>query len=114
MNNQNLNIVGDVRFNFNNVFVVLQTPKQYPGLTDLEKKNFIKYSFADRSTEPTSAYCIQSATALDRWECLMLYASGVPNKAFTVNFSYNYGGDTGFINVPINPLTNPFRTRSLK
>jgi cysteine-rich repeat protein len=80
--NSNLELVGDVKFNFNNVFCVFRTPKSYPGLTELEKKNFLKYRFASKTEEPTSAYCVQSATAFDRWECLMIYASGLPNYKY--------------------------------
>jgi hypothetical protein len=112
--NSNLELVGDVKFNFNNVFCVFRTPKSYPGLTELEKKNFLKYRFASKTEEPTSAYCVQSATAFDRWECLMIYASGLPNYKYNVNFSYNSNGDSGFHNLPINPLNNTFKSRSLK
>ena len=107
-------MIGDIRFNYNNVFIVLQTPKPYPNLSDYEKKNFIKYTFPDRTTEPTSVYCIQNSNLKDRFECLLVYASGIPNKMYTVNFNYNYQGDVGNLAVNVNPLLSTFKTRSLK
>ena len=109
----NLVLVGDVRFNFNNVFVVLKTPKPYPGLSELEKKSFMKYTFP-AGAEPSSAYCNQKVNAFDTWECLIIYASGLPNRRYTVRFSYNYSGDSGFNNVLVDPFRSKFNTRSLK
>lgn len=55
-------------------------------------KSFMKYKFNDPGTDPSSAYCMQRAVNLKVYECLIIYASGVPNKKFSVNFSYNYQG----------------------
>lgn len=113
-NNNNLTQLGDVNFNFNNVFIVLLTPKPYPNLTDFERRNFIKYTFPDRTTEPTSVYCIQNNGNRSRFECLLVYASGLPNKVFPVNFSYSYQGDAGSLVVNVDPLRSAIRTRSLR
>lgn len=85
----------------------------FPNLTDFEKRNFIKYNFPDRATEPTSAYCIQNSNLLDRFECLLVYASGLPNRVYKVNFSYNHQGNSGNLEVTVDPLTSRLRTRSL-
>ncbi len=93
---QNLKLVGDVFINQNNVFATLQTPIAFQFASDYEKKSFIKYEFQDPSTQPSSAYCSQRATNLKQFECLMIYASGVPNKIFSIKFSYNNNnGQTG-------------------
>lgn len=105
-------MVGAPKFNYNNVLVILQTPKQYPGLSDYDKKNFIKYDFPGAG-QPTSVYCVQNSAILNQFECLMFYPSGLPNFVYTVNFSYSYAGDSGFLPVQINPLQSTFRTRSL-
>ena len=95
------------------MFIILDTPKPYPGLTEFEKRNLMKYSFADPTTEPTSVYCTQSATNFSRFECLLVYASGLPNKIYDVRFSYSHQGDSGFLVVKVDPLQSTFRTRSL-
>ena len=111
----NLVLAGPVKFNYNNVMLSLVTPKDYPGLSDYDKKNFMKYNFPDRTTQPTSVYCIQNSRILRQFDCLLVYASGLPNRAYSVNFSYSYNGDSGSLLVPINPLANnPFNTRSLR
>lgn len=110
----NLTLIGDVKFNYNNVFVVLETARAYSGLSESEKRNLIKYSFPDRSTEPTSVYCVQSASALNRFECLLVYMSGIVNKPYVVNFSYNFQSLSGACQVPVDPTRSSIRTRSLK
>ncbi len=108
-----LTMLGQVNYNSINLNIILLTPKPYPGLSDYEKKNFIKYAFPDRSTEPTSVYCNQHRVSLDRFECLINYPYGLPNKTFNINFSYSYQSDTGFLSVPANPLSNRSTSRSL-
>ncbi len=51
--------------------------------------------------------------ASDRFECLFVYASGVPNKVYSANFSYNHRNTSGSLRVPYNPLTSIISTRSL-
>lgn len=93
------------------MFTILRTSIPINGLTETEKTNFIKFNFEDRSTEPSQAYCNQKAS--DRFDCLFIYASGVPNKAYSTKFSYNYGNTSGSLKVPLNPLTSMINTRSL-
>ena len=68
--------------NFNNVFILLRTDKEYIFCSESEMKGFIKYKFLAADTEPTSAYCLQSPSSLFDFKCLIIYASGVPNKEF--------------------------------
>jgi hypothetical protein len=76
-------------------------------------RSFIRYSFPDPSTQPTSAYCNQNSDNIKIFECLLIYALGVPNKIFDVNFSYSYQNLNGFTTALINPLTSSIQTRLL-
>lgn len=64
----------------------------------------MKYSFSDSKTEPTSVYCMQNIKKFNQWKCILIYFSGIPNKVFAVNFSYNYQNDSGSLMVSVNPL----------
>ena len=100
--------------NYNNVFVVLQTTKAYQFPNENEMKSFMQYAFPDPTTTPNSAYCMQTLGDLRKFECLLIYSYGVPNRQFDVNFSYNYRGDTGFLVAKIDPLASSIQTRSLR
>lgn len=91
--NEGISIAGDIMTNFNNVFILLRTDKEYIFNSESEMKGFIKYRFMSPDTEPTSAYCLQSPSSLLEFKCLIIYASGVPNKEFEVEFSFERDGD---------------------
>jgi hypothetical protein len=66
-------------------------------------QSFLTSSFSS-APKPT-VYCAQrNSPALDTFDCLLIYPSGVPNKPFTVTFSYNFQGKTGTAAVYVNPL----------
>ena len=109
-----LTLAAPVYVNFNNVFVALSTPKAYTFNNEAEMRSFMKYSFEDDSTIPTSAYCLQRVADLKTFECLLIYASGVPNKLFKARFYYNHDGDVGSKVVTVDPLSSTFSSRSLK
>ncbi len=72
----------------------------------------MKISFPNSAVVPT-VYCTQrDAPEKDIFDCYVLYNSGVPNKKFNIEFSYNFQGDSGFISVPVDTTTAPFATRS--
>jgi len=56
------------------------------------------------SSPTPTMYCNQRTAALNTFDCLLIYPSGVPNKLFSVNFSYNYQGKSGAVTVNVNPL----------
>jgi hypothetical protein len=67
-------------------------------------QSFIQATFPS-GVKPT-VYCAQrNSPALDTFDCLLIYPSGVPNKKFAVNFSYNFQGRTGAATVNVDPLT---------
>ena len=72
-------------------------------------QSFIQTTFPS-GPKPT-VYCAQrNSPALDTFDCLLIYPSGVPNSKFSVNFSFNYQGKSGATTVSINPLaTNSVR-----
>lgn len=100
--------------NSGSVFVALKTPFEFTFANDSEKRSFIKYSFPDPATSPSSVFCVQSNSDTKVFQCLCIYASGVPNRAFDANFEYNFQGKTGFYRANIDPLSSPLSTRSLK
>lgn len=109
-----LTLANAVYVNFNNVFVVLSTPKAYQFPNENEMRSFMKYTFEDATTTPSSAYCLQRVAELRTFECLLIYASGVPNKVFNPRFWYDYKGDRGSLTVKVDPLASAFQTRSLR
>ena len=73
----------------------------------------MNYKFPDAGTEPSSAYCLQQPAQPKVFQCLLIYASGLPNREYGVDFSYNRGGKSGFMKVKVDPLDNAFASRSL-
>lgn len=112
--NKGMSMVGNPYINYNNVFVTIVTDKAFQFANENEMKSFMKYTFPDPSTIPNSVFCSQKVNNLKTFECLLVYASGIPNRSYTVNFSFDYKGDTGFLAANINPLNNTFQTRSLR
>ena len=76
-------------------------------------RRFMQYEFVTAGTEPTSAYCVQNAQDQKMFQCLMIYPSGVPNREFMINFSFDRNGIRGSLPVKVDPLANPFASRSL-
>jgi hypothetical protein len=67
-------------------------------------QSFLKATFTSQP-RPT-VYCAQRNTPnLDTFDCLLIYPSGVPNRKFNVDFSFNYQGRTGKRTVTVDPLT---------
>ena len=51
-------------------------------------QNFIKVSYLNTTVRP-STYCQQREDPeLDLFDCLLLFSSGIPNRAFQAEFSY--------------------------
>ena len=89
--------------NSNNVFVGLKTNPVFTFPNNDTMKNFIKYSFG--SGVRPSVYCLQrTSPELNMFDCLLIYPSGIPNRLFDVNFSYNYQGQSAQTVVQINPF----------
>ena len=103
----------NIMTNFNNVFVLLQTDTVFSFPNEAEMRAFMKYDFPDSGTEPSSAYCLQQPAQPAVFQCLLIYASGLPNEEYRVNFKYNRGGKDGFMEVEVDPLDNAFASRSL-
>ena len=113
VNNNRLTLVGSPIINYNNVFVTLQTQRAFVFANEVEMSSFMKYQFPNPSTIPSSVFCSQSLGNQRNFECLLLYASGLPNGRYDVNFSYNFQGESGFLTVAVNPSASSFQTRSL-
>jgi hypothetical protein len=96
--------VGKTNINSNNVFITLKTTPTFTFANPTEMQSFIQATFPT-GRKPT-VYCAQrNSPALDTFDCLLIYPSGVPNAAFKINFSYNYQGKSGSTTVNVDPLT---------
>lgn len=103
----------DPLFNMVNVFVLLKTDKAYYFDNEEAMRKFIQFKFYDESVLPGQVFCLQEPSAPTDYRCLFVYNSGIPNKKFDVDFSFNYQGDTGFLKVNIDPTKNAINTRAL-
>jgi hypothetical protein len=85
------------------VFITLKTTPTFTFANPTEMQSFIQSNFS-AGPKPT-VYCAQrNSPALDTFDCLLIYPSGVPNKKFSINFSYNYQGKSGATTVNVDPL----------
>jgi hypothetical protein len=67
-------------------------------------ENFIKSKFIDSIT-PT-VYCSQrTSPETNLFDCLLIYPSGVPNKKYYVDFSYDFQSKNGYLRVLVDPLS---------
>lgn len=88
--------------NSNNVFITLITNPTFTFTNPTEMQAFLK---ATLSVGAPTVYCAQrNSPNLNTFDCLLIFPSGVPNRNFTINFSYNYQGKTGNTTVLVNPL----------
>jgi hypothetical protein len=72
-------------------------------------QNFIQASFPT-GPKPT-VYCSQrNSPNLDMFDCLLIYPSGVPNRQFSVDFSYNFQSKSASTTVQVNPLVSGSRS----
>jgi hypothetical protein len=95
--------VGKVNINSNNVFITLQSNPTFTFANPTEMQNFIQAAFPP-GPKPT-VYCTQrNSPNLDMFDCLLIYPSGVPNKQFSVDFSYNFQLKSASTSVKVNPL----------
>ena len=99
----NLYQSGSVSLNSNNLFITLKTRNTFTFANSQESQRFIKSAF--KSGVTPSVYCSQRANPnLDTFDCLLIYASGVPNTVFSIDFSYSYQGSTGATTVSVDPF----------
>lgn len=104
---------GKANVNTNNVFITLMTNPTFTFTSELDRQNFIKASFPS-GAKPT-VYCSQRPSPnLDTFDCLLIYASGVPLGLFNVDFSYNKDGISGQVTVQVDPfaVSNSRRARA--
>ncbi len=87
--------------NSKNVFVILTTDKAFTFANTAEMTSFIKYEFPP-SYVPTSGYCRQKEPSSKTFNCLFNYAS-IPMEVYTISFSYEKNGETGYTEAIVNP-----------
>ena len=58
-------------------------------------QSFLSYKILRQNQTAAMIYCQQQLFKLNRFDCLLIFPSGVPLGSFIVQFSYNYEGTTG-------------------
>lgn len=105
-----LELVGSPSLNSNNIFIILRTSPTFTFPNPTAMQSFIQGNFSN--TIKPSIYCAQeNAPKLDRFDCLLIYPSGVPNSRFRIFFSYNYSGFSANTTVTVDPLAAAARSR---
>ena len=106
-----LSLVGSPNVNSNNLFITLATNPTFTFPNEDAMKNFMK-SELPPGVKPT-VYCIQKGSPeLNKFDCLLIYPSGIPNRQFTIKFSYNYQGQSAQTFVTVNPFNTINAQRS--
>lgn len=98
--------------NVSNLFVLLELDHIFTFSSQSEMRNFIRYQFPDKQTQPASSYCLQMSS-LRLFQCLFIYPSGLPNYLYFINFSYSREGKEGFLQIGVDALDSPIVSRSL-
>ena len=102
--NDSLSMKTTPQINTNNVFITLITTPTFNFPDETTMKSFIQAEFP-KSKRP-NMYCIQQGYPyLNVFDCLLIYASGIPNTIFSINFSYNYQGHAAKLTISVNPHT---------
>ncbi len=75
-------------------------------------RTFMKSRFT--GCPPPTVFCAQQANKKNLFDCLLLFPSGIPNKSFTVHFSYNYQSKSGNCSVLVDPLKSQIDKSTLR
>ena len=84
----------DIQQSNKNVFVTLQAQPEIYLSSKSNEPGFIKINFPNIS-KPVSYYCNKCVRDETLFECLILFASGLPSSMFTMNFSCEVELPTG-------------------
>jgi hypothetical protein len=71
--------------NNRNIYITLEASSSILSAANSLNKNFIKIAFADAATTATTYYCSKDNSNVKQYNCLLLYATGVPKIAFNIN-----------------------------
>jgi hypothetical protein len=76
--------------------------------------SFLQYEYLSKYFSYGMVYCQQQSLKLNRFDCLIIFPSGVPNKNFFMLFHYSYLNTSGslIINIPPSPSTSRSRPPS--
>lgn len=108
-----LKVYGDIKFNVNNIYLTLQTSQKYNFTSSSVMENFIRASYS--TVVQPSTFCLQrDFPDLDLFDCLLIYSTGIPNKAFKAEFTYSTENSTVKLAVDINPLMASQPSKNLR
>ena len=94
------------------VYMTIKTFKTFKFNSENEMKNFLKCEFSSGAA-PNSFFCNQRFGALQLFDCVFLYPSGVPLTPFKVNLSFSKDGQNGELPMNVDVSGGAFSTRSL-
>lgn len=97
-----LSLRGNISLNSNNIYLSLLTNPTFTFPNPSVMQNFIQATYINTLRPVT--YCVQQTTALNVFDCLLIYPSGVPNTKFNVRFSFDYQGMAANMTLTIDPL----------
>jgi hypothetical protein len=97
-----LSLKGNISLNSNNIYLSLLTNPTFTFPNPSIMQNFIQATYVNTLRPVT--YCVQKAAALNTFDCLLIYPSGIPNTKFNVRFSFDYQGKAANLTVTIDPL----------
>jgi hypothetical protein len=90
-----------------NIFVTFQASQTIFQDQDSSESGFLKVTFPDTQT-PVSYYCNRCPQDDSLFECLLLFATGLPSQLFTMRFGCKVaaasGAKTCQLEVPYRPL----------
>ena len=100
-------------FNSGAVYLTIITDKQFFFENPNDKSKFMQYRFPNPETNPANAFCNQQAANPRLFTCYFMYPSGIPFYEYTIHLFFNYKGDIGSLDIPIDYRKSAFSTRSL-
>ena len=100
----------DIQQSNNNVFITLQASAEVLQDRKASESNFIRIIFPDTSV-PISYYCNLSSKDETLFECLLLFAAGLPASLMTFQFRCDVGTSSGakqcHLSIPYKSVESP-------
>lgn len=87
----------NAKSNTNNVYLILEVAKNYTFANTIIGSTIIQSKLLSKHVFLPNVYCLQDTFFKNRFGCLVIFSSGVPNSGFLMLFNYNYEDSKGAI-----------------
>lgn len=104
--------VGNTISNSAAVYITIKTERLFKFNDENEMKNFMNSEFTN-GADPVSAFCNQRFGALQLFDCIFMYPSGVPLYPFNIRLFFSKDGFNGELTVGVDASKGAFSMRSL-